>query len=92
MAGIRRERYSFGVRRTTARIAESEVKSIRRSDVVKTGLRLFDGRSIGTAGAIGSFDPDELDRLGAALQALADDPDARVHVRYALGELVLERL
>lgn len=39
-----------------------------------------------------SFDPDELDRLGAALQALADDPDARVHVRYALGELVLERL
>ncbi|MDM7992420.1 MAG: metallopeptidase TldD-related protein [Candidatus Fermentibacter sp.] len=62
MAGIRREHYSFGIRRTTARIAESEVKSIRRSDVVKTGLRLFDGRSIGTAGAIGSFDPGELER------------------------------
>ena len=57
-----RERYAVGVRRTTARIAESEVKSVRRSDVLKTGLRLYDGRSIGTAGAIGSFDPGELER------------------------------
>ena len=62
MPGMTRERVVIGTRKTTARIAGSEVKSIRRSDVVQTGLRLYDGRNIGTAGAIGSFDPAELEK------------------------------
>lgn len=69
MAGMMREYYVIGSRKTTARIAESEVKSIRRSSVEKTGLRIYDGSRIGTAGAIGAFDPAELEQR--AMDSLA---------------------
>lgn len=62
MAAFEREYLVLAGRKTTARIAESEVKSVRQSSVEKTGLRIFDGTSIGTAGAIGSFTPEDLEK------------------------------
>jgi PmbA protein len=56
-----RETYAQRLRQTAATVAESEVRSIRRKDVLRTGLRLYSGGVIGVAGAVGDHDPAELE-------------------------------
>ncbi len=65
---MQREYYRTRQLQVSAIVSGSEVGSIRRKDVVKTGLRIFEDGVIGTAGAIGSFDPAGLE--GRARDAL----------------------
>ena len=54
------ETYAKRIRQTSLSIAQSRITSVREKDIAKTGIRVFDGGYIGTAGAIGDFNEDEL--------------------------------
>ena len=66
---MNKEIYSLRSKKTELSISSSEISAIKKSDTVKTGLRIYDGGYIGIAGAIGSYDENRLiDRAKSMLK------------------------
>lgn len=55
-----KEKYSQHVKQTAINVVQTKIESIRRKDITKTGIRVYDNESIGIAGAIGKYDEEEL--------------------------------
>lgn len=55
-----KEKYSQHVKQTAINVVQTNIESIRRKDIIKTGIRIYDNESIGIAGAIGKYDEEEL--------------------------------
>ncbi|MBF0409785.1 MAG: peptidase U62 [Candidatus Riflebacteria bacterium] len=53
---------------TTIDIVQTQIDGINRKNIIKTGMRVYDGKSIGVAGALGNFNHDELEKK--AIEAL----------------------
>ena len=54
------EKYTVRRRTTAVNVVQTRIESVKRSDIVQTGIRVFDGSCIGVAGALGSYDGAEL--------------------------------
>ena len=59
MAGSSREVYRRFVAEVAINVTQSEIDSIRRKQVVRSGFRAYRDGRIGVSGSIGSFDEDE---------------------------------
>ena len=59
---MNREKYTISSKKTVVSVVQTEVDSIKTENTVKTGIRMYDGKHIGVAGAIGKYDGDKLDR------------------------------
>ena len=65
---MKREKYTQRSRTTTVNVVQTRVESVKRSDIVRTGVRVFDGGCVGVAGALGGYDAAVLEaRAEAAL-------------------------
>jgi PmbA protein len=67
---VNKEHYSHHVRQTSLNIVQTRVDSIRKKDIVRTGLRVYEDGKIGVAGAIGRYDEQELAQGAVAALAL----------------------
>ena len=56
-----REFYCLKTRATELSVTNNIVSAIKKSDITKIGLRLYDGKCIGVAGAIGAYDENKLE-------------------------------
>ena len=57
---LKQETYCTIDKTSALSIADSKIVSVRRSNVTRTGLRVYDGKNIGVAGALGKFDVEQL--------------------------------
>ncbi len=57
-----KEKYINNEKEITINIVQTEIKSIRKKDITKTGFRIYDNGYIGVAGAIGKADDAELEK------------------------------
>jgi len=64
-----KEKYTNRIKETTLNVVQTQVESIRKKDISKTGLRLFKDGLIGVSGALGSYNEAELHNT--ALHALS---------------------
>lgn len=72
-----REIYSIKSKQTSINVSGSRIESVRGKDILKTGLRIIEGGSIGVAGAIGGYNPKELEsRARKALSVKVEYPYA----------------
>ncbi|MDF2987969.1 MAG: putative Zn-dependent protease-like protein [Eubacterium sp.] len=70
-----REIYSVKRKQTSINVSGSRIESVRGKDILKTGLRIIEGGCIGVAGAIGGYNPEELEnRARKALSAMVEYP------------------
>ncbi len=84
-----REIYSIKSKQTSINVSGSRIESLRSKDILKTGLRIFEGGSIGVAGAIGGYDPEELEsRARKALSAKVEYPYSLSSEREEKIELI----
>lgn len=71
------EEYSTRNRETAINIVQTAVESVRKKDIRRTGLRVYENGFIGVAGAIGTFDHGALlDRAKKALEQKVPYPYA----------------
>ncbi len=56
------ERYSTVSKQTAIRIVQTEIEAVIRQSVTRTGVRAYDGKYLGVAGAVGKPDLDRLAR------------------------------
>ena len=75
-----KEKYTNKVQETTLNIVQTAVESVRKKDIVKTGLRLYDNGCIGVSGAIGKYDEKDLEQR--ARQAL----EMKIPYDFAVGK------
>lgn len=54
------ETYARRINQTSLSVVQTHIESVREKDITKTGFRAYGGEHIGTAGAIGSYDPRDL--------------------------------
>ncbi|MFZ2960656.1 MAG: metallopeptidase TldD-related protein [Candidatus Ozemobacteraceae bacterium] len=57
-----KEIYQRTLKETTVSVVQTKIDAIKRKNIIKTGLRVYDGSSIGIAGAIGKFDETALEK------------------------------
>jgi PmbA protein len=57
-----KEKYTKRVKETSINITQTEIQSVRKKDITKTGLRIYENGYIGVAGAIGKIDENELEK------------------------------
>jgi PmbA protein len=57
---VNREHYTHHVQELSLNVVQTSVDSIRKKDILRTGLRVYDGGRIGVAGAIGHHDGEDL--------------------------------
>lgn len=57
-----KEKYINNEKEITINIVQTEIKSIRKKDITKTGLRIYKDGYIGVAGAVGKVDETELEK------------------------------
>lgn len=57
-----KEKYIRNEREITINVVQTEIKSVRKKDITKTGLRIYDNGYIGIAGAVGKVDEAELEK------------------------------
>lgn len=57
-----KEKYIINEKEITINIVQTEIKSIRKKDITKTGFRVYDNGYIGVAGAVGKVDEAELEK------------------------------
>ncbi|MDK2951682.1 MAG: PmbA protein [Kosmotogales bacterium] len=55
-----KEKFQTRTIQTAINVVQTEVESIRKKDILKTGMRIYDSEKIGVAGALGKFDEEEL--------------------------------
>ncbi len=65
---MHREKYTISTRQISLNVVQTEIESIRRKNISKTGLRVYKEGLIGCAGAIGSYREEAL--LKRALKSL----------------------
>ena len=91
---MNREKYTQWLRETTVSVVQSRIDSVKRKDVVRTGLRMYDGSVIGVAGAIGNYRDTELEEkarkaMGRGITypwKLSEGRTEKVHVPFDLPE------
>ena len=57
-----KERYTNKYKEITINILQSKIKSVRKKDITKTGIRVYKDGFIGIAGGVGEIDEAELER------------------------------
>ena len=57
---LKQEIYSTIDKTAALSVSDSKLASVRRSNIKRTGLRVFDGNNIGVAGALGQFEEAQL--------------------------------
>lgn len=57
-----KEKYINSLKEISINIVQTEIKSIRKKDITKTGLRVYDNGLIGIAGTVGKYDEADLER------------------------------
>lgn len=57
-----KEQFTIIEKSMSVNLVQTEIESVRRKDLKRTGIRMFDGRHIGIAGALGSFNTGELEK------------------------------
>lgn len=57
-----KEKYIINEKEITINIVQTEIKSIRKKDITKTGFRVYDNGYIGVAGTVGKVDEAELEK------------------------------
>lgn len=57
-----KEKYINRVKEISINIVQTEVESVRKKDILKTGLRVYDNGYIGIAGSLGKVDEQDLER------------------------------
>lgn len=57
-----KEKYVNRIREISINIVQTGIESVRKKDILKTGLRVYDKGYIGIAGGLGSVNEDELER------------------------------
>lgn len=57
-----KEKYINRVKEISLNVVQTEVESVRKKDILKTGLRVYDKGYIGIAGGLGRVDEEELER------------------------------
>lgn len=65
---MNKEKYTSRVTETTVSIVQTQVESVKKKDISRTGLRIYKDGAIGVSGAIGRFNEQELEQR--ALDAL----------------------
>jgi len=55
-----KEKYINSIKEISLNVVQTDIKSIRKKDITKTGLRVYDNGFIGIAGAIGKYDEADL--------------------------------
>ena len=66
---MKSEWFSSRLQETSLNVVQTEIDSVRKKDVLRTGVRVYQDGQIGVAGAIGGYDADELAQK--AVDALA---------------------
>ncbi|WGS64877.1 metallopeptidase TldD-related protein [Marinitoga aeolica] len=56
-----KEKYQIHNRELSLNIVQTEIESIRKKDIVKTGIRIYDNGKIGVAGSLGNYNEKELE-------------------------------
>ena len=70
-----KEIYSVKSVQTSISVSGTRIESVRGKDILKTGLRVYEGGTVGIAGAIGGYNPVELEkRARKALSAKVEYP------------------
>ena len=62
---MNKEQYTQNVNETSLSIVQTAVQAVRTKNITKSAIRLYDGTSIGVAGALGAADPVDLERRAA---------------------------
>ncbi|MBU5437082.1 hypothetical protein KQI42_03615 [Tissierella sp. MSJ-40] len=57
-----KEKYIKRFKEISVNIVQTEIQSVRRKDITKTGLRIYENGYIGVAGAVGKIDETELEK------------------------------
>lgn len=57
-----REKYIKRVKEISINIVQTEIESVRKKDITKSGLRVYDNSYIGVAGTVGKVDERELEK------------------------------
>lgn len=57
-----KEKYIKNLKEISINIVQSNIKSVRKKDITKTGFRVYDNGFIGIAGAVGKIDEVELEK------------------------------
>ena len=65
-----KEKFSQHVKQTAINVVQTKIESVRRKDITRTGIRMYDNGHIGIAGAIGKYDEAELTSRAADALAL----------------------
>ncbi|HOZ99333.1 metallopeptidase TldD-related protein [Mesotoga prima] len=55
-----KERYVVHYTENAVKIVQTQVSSVRKKDILRTSIRLYDGKSMGVAGALGECNEEEL--------------------------------
>ena len=63
---MNQEHYSHHVQELSLSVVQTRVDSIRKKDILRTGVRVYADGKIGVAGAIGSYDEGELTQKAVA--------------------------
>jgi len=73
------EKLTRSIKETSVNISQSRVDSVRRKDITRSGIRVYDKGRIGISGALGTYDYNE--KLAEAKAAL----DFNIQYPYAIG-------
>lgn len=57
---MKREIFTIDTRETSAKVQQSEINSVRVKDILKRGVRVYDGSGIGISGAVGDVPLEQL--------------------------------
>lgn len=57
-----KEKFQTRTEQTAINIVQTQIESIRKKDILKTGIRIYDSEKIGVAGALGKYDEEELSK------------------------------
>ena len=57
---MNKEQYTQQVRELSLNVVQTRVDSIRKKEILRTGMRVYEGGLIGVAGALGRYDEGEL--------------------------------
>jgi PmbA protein len=83
---VNREWYSHRQQEVSLNVVQTEIDSVRKKDVLKTGVRAYDKDQIGVAGAIGGYE------AGALEQKAVDALDLGIPYPYDLSADRVERV
>src|SRR6056297_670103 len=54
-----KEKYTINNEETSLNLVQTQIESVRKKNITKTGFRIFKDQKIGVSGAIGNYDENE---------------------------------